>query len=409
MTQYNFTLSAEAVKEIFIGERDKIFAQILEQILNQLLQAKAEEQCGAAPYEQTAYRKDYRNGVRTRSLVTRVGKIALAVPRLRNQQFSQEIFERYSRSEQALIAGVAEMVINGVSTRKISEVAETLFGESISKSTVSRMCTTLDPIVNEFRQRPLDNYYPLMIVDAIYIKVRGDGKVSSKALYVALGVNTDGYREVLGFLLADTESKSQYKAFFNHLKERGLGNIDLIVSDSHIGLREAIKETFTGTVWQRCQTHFSRNIKDATPKKAWLEVHETLTDIYNAPTLEAARDRKNAAMEKFAKIAPKAMAILDEGFDDITAVFTLPLGCRQKARTSNCIERMNEELRRRERALRIFPNEASVYRILGTVMLEMQQRWNLGNRYIDMTEHYQQIAKHKTKERRRESKNVEVA
>lgn len=369
MEGYNISLSEDTIKRLFLDGIDGVLREVTEQVLNQLLEARAEDKCNAKPYEQTDERTDYRNGYRKRSFTTRLGKIELEVPRLRSQSVADDLFGNYKRSEQAIIAAVAEMVVKGVSTRDVNDVARALFGESISKSQASRMCAVLDPVVDEFRARPLDEYYPFLIVDAIYLKVRDDKRVVSNALYIALGVNTLGRREVLGFMLADSETKASYKDFFKGLKSRGLKHVDLAVSDNHSGLREALQEEFVGASWQRCQTHFSRNMLDKIPKSMWSEVKTMLHDIYYAPDITKARERMKEAVAILSVKAPKAAALLEEAFDDITAVFALPSKYRAKMRTSNGIERVNGEIRRRDRALRIYPSESSVNRIIGTLLL----------------------------------------
>jgi transposase-like protein len=351
------------------------------------LEARAEDKCNAKPYEQTSERTDYRNGMRERGFTTRLGKIVLEVPRLRSQSVADGLFDSYRRSEQAIIAAVAEMVVKGVSTRDVDDVARALFGEGVSKSQASRMCATLDPAVNGFRNRELKGYYPFIVTDAIYLDVRDDRRVVSKALYVALGINTEGLREVLGFMLADSETKACYKEFFKGLKARGLKSVDLMVSDSHEGLKEALKEEFLGASWQRCQTHFTRNMLDKVPKSMWAEAKAMLHDIYYAPDAAKARERMREAVSVLAERAPKAAALLEEAFDDITAVMALPQKYRIKLRTSNGIERVNEEIRRRDRAIRIYPNENSVMRIIGTLLLEMHDGWKSGRLYLDMAEY----------------------
>lgn len=387
MTQYNISISEETVKGLFLEGIEGVMKELMEQILNQLLEARAEERCNAKPYEQTDERTDYRNGIRTRSFTTRLGKIELAVPRLRTQSVADGLFESYQRSEQAIIAAIAEMVVKGVSTRDVDDVARALFGEGVSRSQASRMCKVLDPVVATFRSRDLDGYYPFIIVDALYLKVRDGSRVVSNALYIALGVNTSGRREVLGFSLADTETKAGYKEFFSSMKERGLRRTDLVVSDDHTGLREAIKEEFLGASWQRCQTHFSRNMLVRTPKAMWADVKSMLRDIYRAPDKDKARERMHEAVAALSGKAPKAAALLEEGFEDITAVFSLPYKYRAKLRTSNAIERVNGEIRRRDRALRIYPSEASVMRIVGTLLLEIHDGWHDGRLYLDMAEY----------------------
>jgi transposase-like protein len=387
MTQYNITVSEDMVRELFLGGSDGVMRELLELVLNQLLRSKAEDKCNAKPYEQTDERIDYRNGVRERNFTTRLGKLELEVPRLRTQSVVDDLFGKYKRSEQALIAGIAEMVVKGVSTRKVNDVAEALFGSGISKSQVSRMCAVLDPVVDEFRNRQLEEWYPFVIVDAIYLKVREDNRVVSKALYVAIGVKTNGHREVLGFMTSRSESKAAYSEFFGSLKARGLKRVDLVVSDNHDGLRESIKEEFLGASWQRCQTHFTRNMLDKTPKKMWAEVKDRLLDIYTAPDIAKARERSAETVKWLSQKAPAAASLLDESFDDITAVFALPLKYRKKLRTSNGIERLNEEIRRRDRALRIYPGDESVMRIIGTLLAEQSEKWQTDRLYFDMDEY----------------------
>ena len=392
MATYNITLDEAMARELFLSSYTKgAMRELLTQVLTQILDARATDLCGAGPYEQSDERTDYRNGHRDRSLITRFGKIVLAVPRLRGQSVLGEgLIESYSRSEQALMAGIAEMVINGVSTRKVDTVAQALFGTSISKSQVSRVLKTLDPVIEEFRQRPLCEWYPFFIVDAMYIKVREAGRVVSKALYIAVAINRSGKREVVGITLNDRESKESYKEFFKGLKARGLKRIDLAVSDSHEGLVEALKEEFTGSSWQRCQTHFTKNMRDKCPKRIWAEAKEMLTGIYTAKNTEEARRQKDEALSFLAKEAPKAAELLDGAFDDITAVFALPLRYRKKLRTSNMIERHNEEIRRRERPIRIFPSDDSVIRILGTLAMEIHEKWTTQRLDFSMDEYLEQ-------------------
>jgi transposase-like protein len=394
MAQYNFTLEEELVKALFMsGGETEGLKEVLGCMLDQLLDARADDMCGASRYEQSDDRIDYRNGYRDRSLVTRIGKIEIQMPRLRGQSLlTGGLFESYKRSEQALMAGVAEMVVKGVSTRKINDIAQTLFGASISKSQVSRICQMLDPMVETFRTRPLDEWIPFVIVDAMYLKVREDNRVLSKAFYIAIGINTQGKREILGFMLADTESKEQYVELFKSMKKRGLSRVDYVVSDAHTGLATAVKEVFVGASWQRCQTHFSRNMLDATPKKFWPEVKAMLQEIYTAKDLKNARARKDENMEFLLLNAPKAACLLDEAFDDIVAVLSLPMAYRKTLRTSNCIERLIQEARRRERPLRIFPSEGSVLRILGSVLFDEHEKWAAGKRYFEMTAYYDHIS-----------------
>lgn len=385
MTQINITLETELLHELFTKDgKNDAFSKLLETILNQVLMEQSKEQLGAAPYERTEDRTAYRNGFRERELTTRIGTITLRIPRHRNGEFSTTMFERYQRSEQALVLAMIEMVINGVSTRKIEAVTQELCGSSFSKSTVSKLCQSLDPIVEAFRNRKLSKSYPFVIADAIYLKIREEGRVRSSALMIAIGVNEEGYREVLGFEIADSESEIGWGNFFAKLKERGLEEVDLITSDNHKGLVQAIRKHFQGAVWQRCQTHFSRNVLDKAPKKYQPELRDSLNRIYNAKDEKDARELLAKTIQEFEGVAPKASRILEEGFDDVIAVMYLPEKYRRKLRTSNGLERLNEEIRRRDRVIRIYPNEASAIRLIGAILMEVDERWTSGRKYMDM-------------------------
>ncbi len=393
MAQFNITLETELLHGLFSKDgRDDAFSKLLETILNQVLMAQSTEQLGAVPYERTEDRTAYRNGFRDRTLTTRVGTITLSIPRHRNGDFSTSMFERYQRSEQALVLAMIEMVINGVSTRKIEVVTEELCGKSFSKSTVSNLCQRLDPIIEAFRKRRLNKRYPFLVADAIYLKIREDGRVRSKGLLIAIGINEDGHREVIGFKLADSESESSWGTFFAELKDRGLEFVDLVTSDNHKGLVKAISKHFQGAVWQRCQTHFSRNVLDKAPKKHQPELKQALNRIYNAKDEEDARRLLAQTVEKFEFDAPKAVAILEDGFEDVIAVMGLPEKYRQKLRTSNGLERLNEEIRRRDRVIRIYPNEASAIRLIGALLIEQDERWVTGRKYFDMQAYYDDLA-----------------
>lgn len=390
MAQFNITLESELLHGLFSKDgRDDAFSRLLETILNQVLLAQSAEQLGAGPYERTEDRTAYRNGFRERGLTTRVGTITLNVPRHRNGEFSTTMFERYQRSEQALVLAMIEMVINGVSTRKIEMVTEELCGKSFSKSTVSNLCQRLDPLVAAFRSRPLNKKYPFLVADAIYLKVREGGRVRSKGLLVAAGINEEGYREVLGFKMADSESETSWGEFFAELKDRGLDAVDLVTSDDHKGLVKAIRKHFQGAAWQRCQTHFSRNVLDKCPKKYQPELKQWLNRIYHAKDLEDARRMLRETLQTFEANAPKAMAILEAGFEDVMAVMSLPEKYRQRLRTSNGLERLNEEIRRRDRVIRIYPNEASAIRLIGALLIEQDERWTTGRKYLDMQAYYE--------------------
>jgi putative transposase len=321
-------------------------------------------------------------------ITTRVGTITLRVPRFRNGKFSTELFSRYQRSEQALVLALMEMVVNGVSTRKISQITEELCGAEFSKSTVSELCKRLDPIVNAWNHRSLrDSRYPFVIVDALVLKVREEGRVRSRGVMLAYGINTEGYREILGLMLGDSESEASWSEFFGWLKSRDLRGVDLIVSDHHGGLVRAVRNHFQGTVWQRCQTHLMRNILDATPKSLQEELYPRIRAILEAPDMATARLLLGQVLASYESKAPKAMSILEAGFDDATAVLMLPEKYRKRLRTTNGMERLNEEIRRRERVIRIFPNRESVVRLIGALLMEIDEKWAAGKKYLDMSEY----------------------
>ena len=370
MAQLNITLNQEEILLLLSGNRDDAFKELLQESLNSILKAESEEQLGAEPYERSENRRDVRNGSRERQLMTRVGTLTLNVPRHRNQPFKTLVFENYSRSEAALVATMAEMVVSGVSTRKIARVMETLCGTTFSKSTVSEVCKDLDRDVRAFRERPLREEYPFVMVDGTYFKVREDRRIISKVLLVAVATKADGAREVLGFDVYESENKLSWMDFFQSLRKRGLSSPQMITSDAHESIAYAISQIFPDTPWQRCQTHFSRNIMDASPKKYAEAIRSALSDMYNCPTTAMARKMRDTIIEEYRDVAEKAMNILDDGFESVMTVMALPKEMRRFLRTSNHLERLNLELKRRSKVIGIFPNTASLLRLMGSVLME---------------------------------------
>ncbi len=377
MAQLNITLNQDEILQLMSNDREGAFKKLLQDSLNSILQAESEEQLKAAPYERSAERTDSRNGVRERNLTTRIGKIELQVPRHRNQPFKTMIFENYSRSEAALISCMAEMVVNGVSTRKVSSVVETLCGTSFSKSSVSELCRELDARVEEFRNRPLDKAYPFLTIDAAYFKVRADHRIVSRAFMIAYGADSSGYREILGFGVYHNESRETWYSFLKSLKDRGLTGLLMITSDAHEGIRDAISKVFPDVPWQRCQFHFSKNISDKVPKRYQKGIRSELQEMYNSRTIAAARQKRDEIIRDYQDVAPSAMASLEEGFDSIMTAMLLPEPMRRLFRTSNHIERLNRELKRRSKVIGIFPNEASLLRLMGAVLIERNENIQL--------------------------------
>ena len=370
MAQLNITLNQEEIQALLLEDQGEAFKKILQSSLNRILQAESAEQLKAGPYERSEERTDSRNGSRDRDLNTRIGKITLHVPRHRNVPFKTLVFENYSRSEAALVASMAEMVVNGVSTRKVSRVMETLCGTSFSKSAVSEVCKDLDKAVNEFRTRPLEGDYPFLTVDATYFKVRENSRVISKAFMIAYGTNAEGHREILGFGVYANESGATWTDFLLGLKKRGLTGLLMITSDAHDGILNAIGKVFPTVPWQRCQFHFSRNITDKAPKKYQAGLRTELQELFNCKTLTEARKVRNRIMEDYRNVAESAVTCLDEGFESAMTVMLLPAWLRRFYRTSNQIERLNKELKRRSKVIGVFPNEDSVLRLMGSVLME---------------------------------------
>ena len=370
MAQLNITLNQEEIQALLLDDRGEAFKKILQTSLNKILQAESAEQLKAAPYERSEERTDCRNGSRDRELNTRVGRITLHVPRHRNVPFKTLVFDNYSRSEAALVAGMAEMVVNGVSTRKVSRVMETLCGTSFSKSAVSDVCKDLDTAVKEFQTRPLEGDYPFLTVDATYFKVRENSRIISKAFMIAYGTNAEGHREILGFGVYANESSATWTDFLLSLKKRGLTGLLMITSDAHEGILNAIGKVFPTVPWQRCQFHFSRNITDKAPKKYQTGLRAELQELFNCKTIAEARKVRDRIIEDYRDVAESAVVCLDEGFESSMTVMLLPAWLRRFYRTSNQIERLNKELKRRSKVIGVFPNEDSVLRLMGSVLME---------------------------------------
>ena len=381
MAQLNITLNQEEIQALLLDDRGEAFKKILQTSLNKILQVESAEQLKAAPYECSEERTDCRNGSRDRDLNTRVGRITLHVPRHRNVPFKTLVFDNYSRSEAALVAGMAEMVVNGVSTRKVSRVMETLCGTSFSKSAVSDVCKDLETAVKEFQTRPLEGDYPFLTVDATYFKVRENSRIISKAFMIAYGTNAEGHREILGFGVYANESSATWTDFLLSLKKRGLTGLLMITSDAHEGILNAIGKVFPTVPWQRCQFHFSRNITDKAPKKYQTGLRAELQELFNCKTIAEARKVRDRIIEDYRDVAESAVVCLDEGFESSMTVMLLPAWLRRFYRTSNQIERLNKELKRRSKVIGVFPNEDSVLRLMGSVLMERHDAM-LGGRAV---------------------------
>ena len=375
MAQLNITLNQEEILQLLSNDRDSAFKKLLQDSLNSILKAESTEQLKAEPYQRTEERTGSRNGFRDRPLTTRIGQITLKVPKHRNgEAFKTFVFDNYCRSEAALIITMAEMCVNGVSTRKVSQVMETLCGKSFSKSTVSEACKELDEKVKEFRERPLIGEYPFLTIDATYFKVRENSRVISKALMVAYATNSEGHREIIGFGVYRNESKQTWNDFLKTLKSRGLTGVRMITSDAHEGIIDAISKQFPDVPWQRCQFHFVRNIVQKTPAKYQKGLASELQEMFNCKTVQEARKRRDEIIADYKDIAEEAMTCLEEGFEAAMTVMVLPSYLHKYFRTSNQIERLNKELKRRSKVIGIFPNEESLIRLIGAVLMERNEK-----------------------------------
>jgi transposase-like protein len=385
MAQFEITVD-EAILPALFGGGDGL-KSLVEQVLNQVLALQVTQALKAEPGERTPERAGYRNGYRDRELQTRIGTLTLKVPRTREGEFSPELWERYQRSEQAFVLALCEMVLQGVSTRKVEAITQELCGASFGKSQVSKLCQALDPLVYAWRERPL-GVFPFVLVDALVVKVREDRRVKPCALLLATGVSASGHRHLLGFALGDKESEVSWHGFFTLLKSRGLTGVDLVVSDHHAGLVKAIQSSFAGASWQRCQTHFLRNLSVACPAGEMESFLSAARQVLYAPDVVSARGRLREVCQTFESRCSKAVSLLEEAFDEVTSVLALPGKYHRLLRTTNSVERLNEEIRRRDRVIRIYPNRASCERLLGALLMEFDEAWSSGKVYVDMSAYH---------------------
>jgi len=367
-----------------IGGEDFV-RQLVERTVQQVLEAEMTSFLGAESYERNGERRGWRNGFKPRTLKTRVGELELMVPKDRDSEFQTELFERYQRSEKAFVAALLQMYVEGVSTRKVTEITEALCGLEVSKSQVSALTAKLDAEINEWRMRPLSEAYPYLIFDARYEKVRRGGSVVSQGVLVAIGISQTGYREVLGCWVAESESEASWSAVFSELKQRGLSGVLYVVSDDHQGMVKAIARHFQGAVWQRCQVHFVRNALALCGQQQRPQVLRLIKAVTEAATREAAQAALAVAVAELKKKAPKVARLLEESGEEILGVYALPETHRKRIRTTNMLERQNQELKRRTRVVRVFPHEQSLLRLIAALLMETNQEW-MGRIYLRMEE-----------------------
>ena len=384
MAQGDATSNSVLLQEALLNDPE-FLRRVVQNVLQRLLEAEIAQHLRAEPYERSSERKGYRNGYKPRQLKTRVGTLHLLVPQDREGTFQTELFAKYQRSEKALVLSLMEMYLEGVSTRKVRDITESLCGTSFGKSTVSELVGQLDEDLRAWRERPLEVAYPYLTVDARYEHVRVHHQVVSQGVLIVTGVREDGHREILAVEVADTESEATYQELFRHLKERGLRGVRLITSDDHQGLKAAISRHFQGASWQRCQVHFARNLLGRVGKKDRKRLAEDLRRVFNAPTLEWAREAATEVADAWRKTHPSLAVLLEEGIETCLTCFSFPASHRLKIRSTNGLERLNQEIKRRTRVVRIFPNPASCLRLVTALCLEQSEEWVSGKRYLDMS------------------------
>lgn len=354
-------------------------------ILNEFMEKERDDYIQAKAYERIDARKGQRNGYYERDLTLTIGRVTLRVPRTRDGEFSTTLFEKYSRMDQALVLSLIEMVVQGVSTRKVTHIVEQLCGQKVSKSFVSSLMEKLDPVIEKWSNRSLaDIQCSYLFLDAMYIKVRENGRVLSKAVYIATALTMRQRREIIGYQVSDVESYEAWKQFFQSLKVRGLGRPKLVISDAHEGLKKAIQTEFQGTAWQRCTVHFKRNLIQPLPKKDTEEFKAGIKRIFQSLTEAEARERYRELEEKFEGQGKyeKALAILENGFEDAIQYLQYPQKMHVLIHSTNALERLNQEVRRRERVIRIFPNNRSATRLIGAILMDKDEEYSSQVLYI---------------------------
>jgi putative transposase len=383
MTNREVKLSRSELKALLLSD-EAGFRQVLQTVVQEALEAEMTEAVGAEKGERTADRIGYRSGYYERKLVTRVGVLELRVPQDRAGRFSTELFERYQRSEKALVSALVEMYVQGVSTRKVKAVTEELCGHSFSASTVSAATARLDEALQAFFTRRLGEAYPYLILDARYERAREAGVIASQAVLVAIGVDWEGRRQVLGVELANRESRSSWREFVTGLKHRGLAGVEFVVSDDHPGLRAAIREVLPEAVWQRCYVHFLRNALDYVPRKVDDDCLMELRWFYDRRDLAEVKRDLAQWIGKWQAKYPKLVDWVESNIEETLSFYRLPLPHHKHMKSSNMLERLNQEIKRRTLVVRIFPNPPSCLRLVRALAVEIHENWLEATRYLNM-------------------------
>jgi putative transposase len=398
MTQQTNDNVLQAAMELLNENGFEAYAQVLRILLNEVMKIEREDVLSAQLYQRTDQRQGYANGYKPKTLDTRMGKITVDVPQVRGQvRFYPSALERGCRSERALKVAIAEMYVKGISTRRVNDVLEKLCGLQISSTQVSRVARLLDEEILKWNSRPLGQI-PYLVLDARYEKVRHGGSVVPCAVLMATGVDTEGRRSLLGTSVSLSEAEPHWRDFLKQLQERGLSGVVYIVSDDHKGLKAALQARMPGVAWQRCQCHLQRNAMTYVPKVAMRkQVHHDIRDIFNAPDRHEADRRLNVCIDKYRKSAPKLAEWMEQNIPEGLTVFALPEEHRKRMRTTNMLERLNEEVKRRTRVAGLFPNEASLLRLVGAILMETDEDWQTGKRYLNMNVENPDLASDRTR------------
>jgi putative transposase len=383
MTPKQVSANVALLKEVLLQDRE-FLRPLVQDVMQQVLEAEMEETVGAEKSERTPTRIGYRSGYYPRTLITRVGKLELRVPQDRHGRFRTEVFERYQRSEKALVAALAEMYVQGVSTRKVKAITEELCGHEFSASTISRINASLDEELAKFAARRLEEDYPYLVLDARYEKVREEGLIRSRAVLIAIGINRDGRRCVLAVDLANRESQTSWRDFLLGLKQRGLTGVEFVVSDDHAGLKKAIAEILATAVWQRCYVHFLRNALDYLPRRGDDDCMMELRWLYDRHDIQESRRDLAAWLAKWGAKYPKLCDWVEANIEETFSFYRLPREHHKHMKSTNMLERLNEEIKRRTHVVRIFPNEASCLRLIRALAVEIHENWIEATRYLNM-------------------------
>lgn len=378
--QSNYNLPEYALEELTRQGMEAV-PELIRILLNNVMQIERAKYLQAEEYERTENRRGHANGYKPKRVKTRLGEITFAIPQVREGGFYPSALEKGLRSERALIATLAEMYVQGVSTRKVKAITEELCGVEVSAMQVSRATAQLDEELQQWRERPLGEI-TYLYVDARYEKVREAGQVRDLAVFLATGITPAGERQVLGVSVSLSEHETHWKAFLKGLKERGLRGVKLVISDDHSGLGAARRAVLGSIPWQRCQFHLQQNASAYVPKQAMrTQVAADIRAMFNAPDRQTAEGFLQAAIQKYAVSAPRLSAWLEANLADGFTVFDFPLEHRRQIRTTNSLERINKEIRRRTRVVGVFPNEASCLRLISALLMETSEEWQIGKRY----------------------------